>query len=130
MPTITSTDAQQAAVSPVRPDQADDANRLLYLTGRPTLRRFVRYVKDHAVDPPHAGDLTERWKRAEQCVARLAASEAGAADHAPIEKLGPEYEPLLIELLGDPLIRNGFNTVPTEIAFVDLDRLVVYQPHI
>jgi hypothetical protein len=44
--------------------------------------------------------------------------------------LGPEYEPLLIELLQDPLVRNGFNTVPTDVALVELDRLVVYQKHI
>ena len=39
-------------------------------------------------------------------------------------------EPLLTEFFKDPLVRNGFNTVPTEVAFVELDRLVVYQHHI
>src|SRR5204862_1859971 len=58
--------------------------------------------------------------------------EAGCADHPPINKIeiNSKYEPLLIEFLKDPLIRNGFNTVPTEVAMVELDRLVVYQKHI
>ena len=56
--------------------------------------------------------------------------EAGAADHPPMGKLGPQYEPLLIEFLKDPLVRYEFNTVPTDIAMVELDRLVVYQKHI
>src|SRR5439155_46463 len=36
----------------------------------------------------------------------------------------------LIKFVKDPLVRNGFNTVPTEVAMVELDRLVVYQKHI
>src|SRR5207247_8798901 len=51
-------------------------------------------------------------------------------DDPPCRPLAREYEPLLLELLGDPLVRNGFNTVPTDVALVELDRLVVYQKHI
>ena len=45
-------------------------------------------------------------------------------------RMGSEYEPLLIEFLKDPLVRHGFNTVPTDVVLVELDRLVVYQKHI
>src|SRR5207248_1720761 len=48
----------------------------------------------------------------------------------PMAPLGPEYEGLLLDLLNDPLVRFGFNTVPTDVALVELDRLVVYQRHI
>jgi len=35
----------------------------------------------------------------------------------PIVQMGPEYTPLLSELLRDPLIRHGFTAWPTEVAW-------------
>jgi len=52
------------------------------------------------------------------------------ADDPTLGKVGHEYEPLLIEFLKDPLVHYGFNTVPTEVAIVELDRMVVYQEYI
>jgi hypothetical protein len=105
-------------------------DEILYLTGRPTLKDFVRFTANQAVNPPKEGILTEEWQTAAKVVRALEKEETGAADNPTIRKMGPEYEPLLIEFLKDPLVRNGFNTVPTEVAFVELDRLVVYQKHI
>lgn len=102
----------------------------LYLKGRPKLRDFTRHVRNHAVDPPGEGTLIDEWRTASEFIRTLEQTEAGLADDPPIEKIGPEYEPLLIEFLKDPLVRHGFETVPTEVAFVDLDRLVVWQKHI
>jgi hypothetical protein len=110
------------------PAQAGDET--LYLTGRPTLSQFLRFVRRHAVDPQGEAALSDAWQAAYRVVCRLATEEAGLADDPPIGKLGPEYEPLLREFLKDPLVRYGFNTVPTEVAMVELDRLVVYQKHI
>ena len=124
--------AEPAPVPGKEPVQADQAgvSENLYLIGRPPLKGFLRFVKSHAVNPPGEGDLADAWQAANELVRRLERDEAGAADDPPIVKMGPEYEPLLIELLEDPLIRNGYNTVPTEVAMVELDRLVVYQKHI
>jgi hypothetical protein len=102
----------------------------LYLVGRPTLKEFLRYVKSHVVDPPSKGSLTDEWHAANAVVRTVERDEAGLADSPPMEQLGPDYEPLLAEFLSDPLVRHGFNTVPTEVALVELDRLVVYQKHI
>jgi plasmid stabilization system protein ParE len=115
-----------------RPDQAaqDAVDETLYLIGRPKLKRFLRFVRSHAVNPPGDGTLTDEWQAANSVVRTLEKEEAGLADNPAIGKLGPEYEPLLIEFLKDPLVQNGFNTVPTEVAMVELDRLVVYQHHI
>jgi hypothetical protein len=107
-----------------------DVYENLYLAGRPTLRRFLRFVRNNAVDPASEDTLIEEWQEANKVVSALEKDEAGLADDPPITKLGPEYEPLLVEFLKDPLVQNGFNTVPTEVAFVELDRLVVYQKHI
>jgi hypothetical protein len=105
-------------------------NEYLYLTGRPRLRDLVRFARSHAVQPPDEKALADTWHVAHERVRRLETQEAGLADNPPIRPLGEEYEPLLMELLGDPLVRNGFNTVPTDVALVELDRLVVYQKHI
>jgi hypothetical protein len=102
----------------------------LYLTGRPTLAEFLQYVRTHATSPPGKGTLTDQWHAARDMVRELTVAEAGLADDPPMTPLGPEYEPLLIELLKDPLVRHGFNTVPTDVTLVELDRLVVYQKHI
>lgn len=113
-------------------DDADPGRvqRTLYLIGRPPLKEFLRYVRHHTVTPPPEGTLIDQWQAARALVHQMKTSEAGLADHPPITKLGPEYEPLLIEFLKDPLVRHGFNSVPTEVAIIELDRLVVYQKHI
>ena len=112
------------------PAPVAEPDEYLYLTGRPRLRDLVRFARSHAVTPPNEKDLADAWHSAHERVRRLEKDEAGLADHPPIQSLGPEYEPLLIELLQDPLVRDGFNTVPTDVALVELDRLVVYQKHI
>jgi len=119
---------------PKRIEQAnqDTADETLYLIGRPTLKQFLRFARRQAVNPPDEGILTDEWQAASEVVRTLEREEAGAADNPPITKLevNSKTEPLLTEFLQDPLVQNGFNTVPTEVAFVELDRLVVYQHHI
>ena len=120
---------ERKRTSPANQDVADEN---LYLIGRPTLKRYLRFVRDHAVKPPDEGTLTDQWQAAHDFARTLEKEEAGAADNPPITKLevNSRNEPLLTEFFKDPLVRNGFNTVPTEVAFVELDRLVVYQHHI
>ena len=117
-------DARPAAAPSPRPDE------YLYLTGRPRMRDLVRFARSHAVTPPDEPALVAAWQSAHERVRCLETEEAGLADDPPMRPLGSKYEPLLIELFRDPLVRDGFNTVPTDVAFVELDRLVVYQKHI
>ena len=82
--------------------------------------------------PADEGTLTDEWEAAYNYVRTLEKEEAGAADNPAIAKLEVtrQNEALLTEFLKDPLVQNGFNTMPSEVAFVELDRLVVYQHHI
>ena len=109
---------------------ADIPYEKLYLTGRPTLKEFLRFVRKNALNPPEEGLLADEWEIAKIFARSLETTEAGAADNAPIHKLGSQYEPLLIEFLKDPVVQRSFNTVPTEVAIVELDRMIVYQKHI
>ena len=102
----------------------------LYLSGRPRLKDFIRHIRDHAVAPPGEGTLVDDWNAAAEVIRGLEKEEAGRADEPSLGKIGPEYERLLIEFLQDPLVRHGFNVVPTDVAFVELDRLVVWQKHV
>ena len=128
---------EREALAPVQSiaGAASDENAVdesLYLTGRPKLRHFLRFVRHHAIDPDDEGTLSEEWHAAKRHIEALEKLDAGRADDPPIHpiELDRTYEPLLAEFLKDPLVRNGFNAVPTEVAFVELDRLVVYQKHI
>ncbi|HKS37122.1 MAG TPA: hypothetical protein VJW76_08035 [Verrucomicrobiae bacterium] len=109
-----------------------DAEENVYLIGRPTLKGYLHFVKGHSVNPPAKGEISQDWHSAHEHIHQLEKAEAGAADNPPVKKLevNSKYEALLIEFLKDPLVQNNFNTVPTDVAFVELDRLVVYQKHI
>ena len=112
------------------PGAAPALGEVLYLSGRPSLKGFVRYVTDRAWPTPARSTLVETWQAARAHVKKLEKREAGVADHPRIERLGRHYEPLLLEFFKDPLVRPSFNSLPTDIALVPLDRLVVYQKHI
>ncbi len=104
----------------------------LYLSGRPELKEFIRYVKKNAVHPPVTDALIEEWNAAHKFAAELERTEQGIADDPPIVKLDihGRHLPFLKKFLKNPMLKNGFNSVPAEIALVELDRLVVYQKHI
>jgi len=103
----------------------------LFLIGRPTLKQFIRFARSNAVRPRGSARLADEWRAAWEIVRGLREAEAGAADDPPIVRIPvEEHAPLLAEFLKDPLVRHGFNLVPSEVAFVELDRLVVSQKHI
>jgi len=124
------TERKPATTPASEPAVQERLDQMLYLTGRPTLKDFVRLIGSQAVRPQDEGRLNDEWQSAAKVARKLETEEAGAPDNPAIRKLGPEHQPLLVELLKDPLVRNGFNAVPSEVAFVELDKLVVYQKHI
>src|SRR5690242_14963670 len=110
----------------------DAVDETLYLTGRPTMKSFLHFVRREAVEPEDEATLIQEWQAAKNHIEVIEKEEAGCADN-PVSHPIPidaKYKPLLVEFLADPLVRHGFNTVPTEVAFVELDKLVVYQKHI
>jgi hypothetical protein len=117
----------------VNTTNGDSHEQTLYLSGRPSLRRFMRYIRNQAIHPPNASTLADEWHAAHDHIARLQDIEAGLVDNPPIVPLtqfGKKYESLLIEFLKDPVVNGSFNTVPTDVALVELDRMVVHQKHI
>ncbi len=72
--------ASEITVDSVRttaaPKPQTDTNENLYLIGRPTLKQFLRFVKDNAVHPPSSGELIEEWQAANRIVRALDKVEA------------------------------------------------------
>ncbi len=101
-----------------------------FLSGRPSLKHFLGFIEDNSAEPVDSGALVDEWYAARDVVRKLEKDEAGIADDPQIVKLGPEYEPLLIELLKDPIVHATYDTVPTQLAMVELDQMLVYQKHI
>ena len=107
-------------------------DRSLHLLGRPRLKDFLRFVRRHALEPDHEDRLIGEWEEGKARLAALEKKEAGSADHPRIRRIEPDatFEPLLIEFLKDPVVRDSFNAVPSEVAWVKLDDLVIHQLHI
>jgi hypothetical protein len=116
------------ATAPKTPGSGEPTENL-YLIGRPTLKQFLHFVRDRAVHVPRSGDLVDQWTAANEIVRTLEKEEAGCADNPLVQPVAPDNE-LLLEALRNPLIQASFNTVPSEVAYVELDRMVVYQHHI
>ena len=133
--TVLNDHEERAALLAASANAAEDRHaaatvETILLAGRPSLRGFLRFVDRNAIASPDRAALAEEWQAAREHVRALETAEPGLAEHPEIRPLGPEYEPLLIELLKDPAVRPGFNFVPTDVALVELDRLVVFQRHI
>src|SRR5881409_3697887 len=64
-----------------------DAKENVYLIGRPSLKGYIRFVRDHALHPPAKGAIAEDWQAANEHIRTLEIEEAGAADNPPITKM-------------------------------------------
>ena len=120
--------APEAGVPPV--EQAADEH--VFLVGRPPIGEYLGFVQSlaingHAVD---LGELTEEWRKANDHVQTLETTEAGIADGPPIRELPGELAALAAELSRDPMFRRAFRFMPSRIALVELDRLMVFQKNI
>jgi len=104
----------------------------VFLTGRPSLRSYLSFVGDLAIEgqKPNARTLTEQWRQAHEVVRQRELDEPDWADDPTITPLPASMEALREQCMADPIYQRAFDDVPTEIAIVELDRMVVYQKHI
>ncbi len=111
---------------------AQEADDHLFLFGRPPVTEVIGAVLTLAVDARRysEGELMAEWRTANDRIRELERIEAGIADGAAPGPLPPELEALAESAKATPLFRRAFQMVSTEIAMVELDRLVVFQKHI
>ena len=104
----------------------------VFLVGRPPIGEFLGFIRTMAVDGQSAdqGSLTEEWRRANDHVMKLEKAEAGFADNPSILPIPQDLEPLAQQAKENPIFQRAFGLFPSELAVVELDRLVVFQKHI
>lgn len=104
----------------------------IVILGQPSLHQHLDFMRDvvvggDAMDPREACD---EWRRANDIYHELEQSEAGIADEAECRDLDPALVPLAAALRADPHFRRTFDTLPTRIAMVELDKLVIFQTQV
>ena len=104
----------------------------VFLIGRPPLGEFLGFLQTQTVEgrATTPGELTGHWRSANDHIRELERTEAGFADAPPVAALSGGLSALRDEVMGDPIVQRSYSIVPTEIAMVELDRLVVFQKHI
>jgi hypothetical protein len=103
-----------------------------WLLGQPPLKKYIEFVEDLAVKDT-VGDrasLVNAWRMANDYYDQLEKQEAGIADSIEFLPLHDSVTTLASEMQDDTRYRQTFNSLPTRIAMVELDRLVVCQNHV
>ena len=104
----------------------------VWLLGQPPLRDYLDFVRESVEG---GGDMEPRalcdeWRVANDHYYALERSEAGIADKAECLELPSAMRPLAEELAAHPHFRNTCDSLPVAFGMVELDRLIVYQPHV
>lgn len=109
-----------------------DAREEVWLLGQPPLNDYLSYVRHSVIGGASADPraLCDEWREANDYYYELEQSEAGIADRVECRDLDPDWLPLAEEVESHPHFRRTFDTLPTRFGLVELDRLVVFQPHV
>ena len=128
---------KRGRVLKIAPEQFEAADRgpnaeILWLLGQPHLSDYLDFVRHKVaggrdIDP---AILADEWRAANDLYYDLERKEAGIADRAQCLPLPAALEPLAAELRADPYYRETFDTLPVEVAMVELDKLIVSQTHV
>jgi hypothetical protein len=112
--------------------QSDVVRDEICLLGQPPLRRYLNFMRDEVVGGESADRraLVDEWRRVNDYYGELEESEAGIADKIEVLDLDHVLAPLVAEAMADPRYRHAFDTFPTSFAWVELDRLVIYQTRV
>ena len=103
-----------------------------WLLGQPSLDNYLSFVRNQVIDGRSLKrkDLVDEWRDANDYYYDLEISEAGLADRIDVRDLDRRLRPLVNEIVADNRYQEAFDTVPTRIAMVELDKLIVSQLHI
>ena len=108
------------------------AAETLWLMGQPTLDDLLGFVREEVVDGADISriDLAAQWRAGNDIYHELERDEAGEADKVRIRALDRPGKARAARLEADPRHRGAFDVVPTRVAMVELDRLIVSRTDI
>jgi hypothetical protein len=117
-------------IDPFSAASIEDANvELLWLLGQPHLQDYLSFVKHKSVGGRDADPaaLADEWRAANDLYHQLESEEEGVADSAEARPLDPRLAAKVAALHAHPWYRATFDTLPTTVEMVELDKLIVYQ---
>lgn len=121
------------SIDVTHPDRGDARFRdEIWLLGQPPLTDYLDFVRRHVdggerISP---STLIDAWRLANDHYAELEDIEAGLADEAECRALPRAMRPAAEALQAQTYYRETFNRVPTHIAMVELDKIIVSQRHV
>lgn len=104
----------------------------MWLLGQAPLRKYLDFVQDMGKQgaAPARPELVREWSAAALYYEELEKREAGIADRIACTPLAPEMAPLAAEILASPRYTRTFDSLPTHIAMVEVEKLLVCQNHV
>jgi hypothetical protein len=104
----------------------------VHLLGQLTLEKYLRFMKTKVIggDGFDKPSLVREWTEASLHFQKLEETEAGLADRIDVHEMDRSLAPLIDEVKADPIYRYTFDTFPTEMMMVELDKLTLYQTHV
>lgn len=110
----------------------DDLREEMWLLGQPSLQKYLDYVQDSVVGGEAISPalLADEWRSANDYYAVLEQREAGIAEQIECGAADQALSPLIDALRAQPQYHRTFDTLPTEIAMVELDKLILCQIHV
>ncbi len=118
--------------SSIGADKLSATETELWLLGQPPLHHYLDYVEENALKdaPLNRSDLIAKWAAANDKYAELEATERNLADGIEVSTCPSFLTAKISDLKNSSRFGKTFNSVPTRFAMVELDRLIVSQPHI
>ncbi|PYV66458.1 MAG: hypothetical protein DMG96_42315 [Acidobacteria bacterium] len=104
----------------------------VFLIGRPPIGELLGFFRTMCVDGQSIdlASVTAEWRIANDHVLKLENDEAGLADNPPVIALAESLAPLAASVMSDSVCRRAYQFVPTDVAVIDLNRVVVFQKFI
>ncbi len=104
----------------------------LWLRGQPPLHHYLDYVMENAITetPLDRAHLIKKWGVANDRYAELETTENGFPDKIQVSRCPSSLVTKISAIENTAPFKRTFNSVPTRFAMVELDRLIVTQPHI
>lgn len=116
----------------LKPNASLVDDRLIWLLGQPHLAEYLSFVKERVIggDAISPRVLADEWRTANDVYYDLEQREAGDADRMKTRPLPKALESLATTLRSHPHYEATFDSLPTTVEMVELDRLVVWQSHV
>jgi len=109
---------------------SSDREDIIWLLGQPPLQRYLDFVRKSVIGGADRRTLCDEWRLANDYYSELEQSEAGIADQVEQRELDADLATLAEQVMAHPCFRQSFDALPIRIGVVELDRLVVFQPHV